>query len=399
MRIVFSDGERIGVFKDGKKEYYESRYLKNYRENAFRTAKNKEWKRSTDLMMEDGFFFGEEVHVRAQITSVSADTEENRVVYAFNVNETSGVYYKRTDDKEKTEEHIVTSAELEFSSLFMTSDGEMLGAVKNTPYNSKIVVFRKENGDFEYMTDGDSLDENPSFDEEKNILFNSYAVGRDENKVFITYLPSAIYKLNMVTLELEEVLMSEKFSYIKPVMNKKGELYCIKKPGVEKEEGNAFLDILLIPVRIVQAIVGFISAFVACFARKPIISGSSAQAIGSGGELARNRDGKKLIIHNQTINIEKELKRNKKYDGGGFIPRSWKLVKIVFQSKDDFKGYTEYELASGVADFSIATETEEKAELIYTNGKHVFMVSDHGETGKKTKLFDVDFCLHVNCIR
>ena len=399
MRIIFSDGEKIGVFKDGKKEYYESNYLKNYRENAIRSAKNKEWKKSTDLMMEEGFFFGEEeVRVRAKITSVAPDTKENRFVYAFNVNETSGIYYKHTDDKEKTEEHIVTSAELEFFSLFITTDGEMLGAVKNTPYNAKIVVFHKENGDFEYMTDGDSLDENPSFDGEKNILFNSYAVGRDENNVFITYLPSAIYKLDTGTLELEEVLVDEKFSYIKPVMNQKGELYCIKKPGVEKEEGNAFLDILLIPVRIVQAIVGFISAFVTCFARKPMISGGSAQSIGNGGELARSGDGKKMMIHNQTLNIEKELKRNRKYDGGGFIPRSWKLVKIVFDSKDNFKKFTEYELALGVADFSIATETEKKTELVYTNGKHVFKVSDHGETGKRTKLFDTDFCLHVNCI-
>ena len=44
MKFVFSDGEQLGVYKDGAVQKFESNYIVHYRETAVRSAKTKECK-------------------------------------------------------------------------------------------------------------------------------------------------------------------------------------------------------------------------------------------------------------------------------------------------------------------------------------------------------------------
>lgn len=395
MKFVFVDGEKICLYQDGKIEKFESGYISRYRENSLRAEKNKAWKKSSDKMLYDDYFELEERgEVVANIHAAAPTEEENKIVYAFSVNDTSGVYYKYLDDEKKTEAHLLSSNEENFLSLSVYADGEMLGTVQSAPDTSSIAVFSKNGGDYKRLTGGDSLDENPVFDRFGNVLFNSYGIGRDANNVFLTYLPSEVYRLNLHTLETELVVTDEKFSYIKPIEDSAGNLYCIRKPGYEKEHGNPLLEILLIPVRILQAIVGFVSAFVMCFAGKPMVSGEGK--IPGQGSAAKNgkADPKKIFIHNNLVNVEKELKRNRKTEEQGFIPRSWKLVRLDKNAEGNFDRCEEYELASGVADYFLKEENGVKT-LVYTNGRRIFSVTDEGTGGRKEKLADTDFCIKL----
>ena len=45
MKFVFADGEKLGVYTDGKTELFESSYITRFRENTIRGKKNKEWKK------------------------------------------------------------------------------------------------------------------------------------------------------------------------------------------------------------------------------------------------------------------------------------------------------------------------------------------------------------------
>ena len=396
MKIGFADGEKIGVFENGEKKIYESNYITRYKENALKAAKSKEWKKQTDLMIADDYYFEAENETSffSCVQCVSPTIEENKLLYAFTVGNTSGIYYKYTDDKEKTEAHALSSSDVTFTSLSFSKSGKILGAVKTDSVCSNIAIFKSGCSEYETLTGGDSLDENPFLDQDGNVLFNSYAVGRDQNNAFITYLPSQIYQINPETLEIKELRFDENFSYIKPMKDGAGNLYCIRKPNEEKQGENVFLQILMIPVRIVQAIVGFISAFVMCFAKKPLVSGGSARSISSGGDVARNGgDPKKMWVNNHLINVEKELKRNGKKEEFGFIPKSWTLVRIKKDESGQFIG--EYELARGVADYCIV---EEKGEtlLVFTNGKRVFALKEEKENVRIEKLFETDCCVKVN---
>ena len=136
------------------------------------------------------------------------------------------------------------------------------------------------------------------------------------------------------------------------------------------------VEILLIPYRIIQAIVMFVQAFVTMFTGKSMTSGGSNPARG------RETDSRKLFVDGNLIEAEKELKRNKRFKDKeyGFIPMSWKLVKIENGKAVPIK--------SGICDFDLC----EDGGIYCTNGKHVFYIKD----GKTVKVADADLCLSVS---
>ena len=118
MKFVFTDGEKLGVYENGEKILLESAYIKRYKENALSSQKNKEWKKKTDTMLNDGFYEGTNESVVAQLKGVALSETVDTLVYAFTVNDSSGIYTKCYTDKEKTEAHITHApAAAEFGGL------------------------------------------------------------------------------------------------------------------------------------------------------------------------------------------------------------------------------------------------------------------------------------------
>jgi len=391
MKFTFIDKEELCVFEDGDVRRYESGYISRYRENSKREQKNREWKKNSDRMLYEDYLENTEPVV-AEITSLSPTAEKNKLLYTFTVNETSGIYYKYTDDEKKTEAHFLSSNEETFRDLAVNKSGDIVGTVQKDSVTSDVAVFSKSGGDYKRVTGGDSKDENPFYVGNGEILFNSYGVGRNYENEFIAYMPSEILKLNTRSMEIETLVSDGKNAYIKPILDKDGNLYCIRKPNEEKEKKGGFLSVLLIPVRIVEAIVGFISTFVNIFTGKPLVEGNKRTR--GGNSAAKNANQNKVYLHNQTIQIDKELKRNEKTEESGFIPRSWKLIRIkksddLFTAKYDLASAEE--LAHGVADYCVTAENE----VIYTNGKRIYAIT---EVGKK-KLLNVEFCLRVTSLQ
>lgn len=395
MRFTFIDGEKLCIFQDGKVEKYESTFLTHYRETALQETKRKEWKKDSEYMMYDRFMDGN-TRVIARLCAISPTKEENKLVYTFTVNGTSGVYYKYTDDEKKTEAHYLTSNEDSFVNLVAYENGDMLGTVQNTPLTSNIALFSATDGEYKTVTGGDSKDENPIFAPNREIYFNSYGVGRDMNNEFVCYAPSEILKLNLHTMDIETILSDPKYSYIKPMLDGKGNLYCIQKSGENEEKGNPLLSILLAPIRIMEAIIGFISTFVRIFTGKPLMEGKGKTR--SGGGAVKMPSEEDFMIHNMRLNVEKEMKNNQKEEDGGFIPRTFKLVKIP-KNPDEFISQRipgmAVTLASGVADYTLAQENGETV-LLYTNGKRIFAIYENGE---KKKLCHTDFCVHIGALQ
>ncbi len=395
MKFTFIDKENLCIYDGGKTAIFSSSHIARYRETATRDQKSKAWKQNSDAMLYDDFFNRNE-RVEVNINALSPTLEENKLVYSFTVNESSGIYYKYTDDEKKTEAHVISSNDEVFSGVVVSKNGEMGGVVQSNALNSNVAVFSKDGGDYKCLTGGDSKDENPFFGKNGDIYFNSYGVGRDLSNEFVKYMPSEILKLNVYSMQIETLVADGRNSYIKPVLDSEDTLYCIRKPGEEREKSNPIISILLMPVRIIEAMIGFVSMFVHIFAGKPLVDGKGKT--NSGGGAAKNADTKKIFVHNHLLNVEKELKRNQKEQDGGFIPRSWKLVKIS-KNQDDFSAQYDHgmaqELASGVVDFCLLEENGEKI-LVYTNGKRIFALR---ENGKKEKLAHTDFCVSLGAVQ
>ena len=380
-KIVFSDGDSIRVLDEGEEGTYASQYIADYRERMRRMVKNKEWKHSGmgamfrgDTMSEVGM--DSETRVDAYINSVHA-AGEDKVLYTFTVNQTSGVIEKTLSAKKDGERFILHTNDGELlSSDYNVTDGKFVAELKRGEISSDLVLLDTERGEYVSITDGDSRDENPSFSKKRPgvILYDSLAAGRNARGEFVEYAPAAVYEYDLNTLDLKEIRASEKYSYIKPVEDENGDIYCIRKPAKERERHNPVVEILLIPYRLLMAIVNFIQIFVVFFTGKTMTGGGNNPAKG------RDTDSRQMIIRGNVIEVDKEIARNKKFKDKdlAFIPASWKLVRI--------RGGEEEEMKSGICDFSLA-----EGGVVCTNGRKVFFLKE----GKSEKIAEGELVLNV----
>ena len=383
-KIVFSDGDSIRVLDEGEEGTYASQYIADYRERMRRMVKNKEWKHSGmgavfrgDTMSEVGM--DSETRVDAYINSVHA-AGEDKVLYTFTVNQTSGVIEKTLSAKKDGERFILHTNDGELlSSDYNVTDGKFVAELRRGEISSDLVLLDTERGDYVSITDGDSRDENPSFSKKRPgvVLYDSLAAGRNARGEFVEYAPAAVYEYDLNTLDLKEIRASEKYSYIKPVEDENGDIYCIRKPAKERERHNPVVEILLIPYRLLMAIVNFIQIFVVFFTGKTMTGGGNNPAKGW------DTDSRQMIIRGNVIEVDKEIARNKKFKDKdlAFIPASWKLVRI--------RGGEEEEMKSGICDFSLAEDG-----VVCTNGRKVFFLKE----GKSEKIAEGELVLNVSTV-
>ncbi len=377
-KLVFADGDKIGVFDGENVTLYESQYITRYKDYAKSRTKNDEWKYGG----EGARFRGDYDIYRTRQETVSAyingvQWDGDKILYSFTVNGSSGVYRKDPASEKSPEDHILSSSDHEILSLY-NGGGLLAVTVKNDALTSQIGTLNCVSSELRTLTDGDSRDQNACFSPKNAdlVYFDSAGVGRGANGEFTgKYAPSSICSLDLATMEIKEVLSDKKDSFVKPKFSEDGTLYCIRRPTGEKQGGNPFVEMLLIPVRIFQAIVMFIQSFVVLFTGKSLTSGGANPAKG------RDTDSRKLYVDGNLIEAEKEYKRNQKFKDKecGFIPMSWKLVKLSNGKEEVIKG--------GVCDFALCRD----GGLYYTNGKHVFYLKD----GERKKIADAEVCLCV----
>ena len=377
IRFLFTDGDKLCEYSDGAVTVKTSKFIEKYRENAVNVERAKSWKHSG----EGAKFRGDVIHEADGAGIASAlngiyPLNNGESAYSFTVDGTSGIYKTVISDEKGAETHVINSLDEEFYGGCADADKNVIVcSVRRNAYNSDIAVFDLKHGGFKSVTDGDTLDEYPFVCGDGKIIFVSRGAGRDGNGAFVKFSNTTICRLDTEALTVEELAADEKYNYIKPVYSG-GKLYAVRLPAKEKKP-NPVVEILLIPFRIVQAIVNFINVFVTAFTGKSLASGGENPAKG------RDYDSRKEFVKGNLINCEKEIKKNARADKNdyGFIPRDWKLVEVESGKV----------LASGVADFDILPD----GTVIYTNGRRVFAVKD----GKKTKLCNAERCLNLACVR
>lgn len=384
-KIAFTDGTKICLLDENGRRERESGFICKYKENSRRIAANSAWKHAgINASLRGEYDFSDSSAERespAYLNGIAFTDRPDVVAYSFTVGQSSGVYYKDFSREKEDEAHIVHDNEREYFNLsFDQNSGAMLASSAGNGDVCRQVVRFTRDGNRQGLTDGDSRDDNPSFSlSDGKILFDSAGVGRDERGGFGGYAPAAIYALDLLTLDMVCLKEAEKYSYCKPKRDKDGNLYAIRRPAKERKGGNPLVEILLIPVRIIGAIVGFVQFFTIAFSGKSLVAGKEGGVNPSKGRKTEERE---IFIEGNRIRVDKELKRNKRFKDKdyGFIPRSWQLVRIA-------QSGAETVLKSGVADYAVGKEG-----IYCTDGRHIYRLN--GSECKK--IADTEFCLHLD---
>lgn len=385
-RIVFTDTDGFAVANEnGELVRRKSAFVENYIGAAQQIMRDSEWKRSG---LGAQFTQTEPAPVAPEKFDTTYSgvcfSRNGKVIYSATVENSSGIFYFDPADEKAPEGHVIHSGggDAEYGDIDLAPDGKSLvTSVRRGGLNADLAVFDLAGDSLTVITSGDSLDENPSYSRRDpgRILFSTKGIGRDLDGNFVRYSNASIASYDLGTREIAEVLSSEKHSLVRPTENKQGELYFIERPIKEKlKKPNIFLEILLIPFRLVYAIYKFLEAFTRIFTGKGFTTRTE------GDNPGKQKSQREIVVDGYKLQAEKNLraseKRKEKFPG--YAPSDWVLKK---RSPDG----EIIEVAKGVIAYALCDD----GGIVYTNGKSIVSISPGGE---KKKLCNAKLSLRVN---
>ena len=165
---------------------------------------------------------------------------------------------------------------------------------------------------------------------------------------------------------IDELYADEKTDYLKPDNDANGNFYYIKQPYKKpKQNEPLWKDILLFPVRLVKAVIGFLNAF------SVIFGGESLRGKQNNNDVkSKQKSEKQLYFEGRLIEAEKNAKANaaKGEKNAGIFPGSRVLVKI------DSNG-NETVIKKGILDYTVL----EDGSIICSNGRYILHLKDNEE--------------------
>ena len=381
MKIAYNDGVKLALHGE-EQHLKQSDYISNYFAVTQKANESLEWKKSGY-----GAAFRGEItpknteKVEAYINAV-CPLSENEVLYSFTVNNISGLYKKNFSLEKDSESHVVHSNTAEFSGVdYNEKTDSAIACIKTDTVTANLALVDLKSGDCREVTGGDSKDCNPSYSLSKPdmVLYDTSGVGRDYNGVFVKYAPAQIAAIDLNTMKISEIYGDDKYSYVNPKDDGEGNIYCIRRPVKEKKKRNIFIDILLIPWRILQAVYYFLESFVMLFTGKTFTEKTENPTKG------RNRNSREIMIDGNLIEADREYRKNAKNKDklAGFVPMSWQLVKFNDGGVEVIK--------KGVSSFDV----ENDGTLYCANGKHVIKIAG----GKAEKVADGSAILKVSALK
>ena len=314
----------------------------------------------------------------------------DNILYSIDIDSTNGIYRK---SNETDSEGIVLCSS---STAYRDFDirGDRLVSSAAFAGESHIGVLDLKSGNFDIYTEGHVRDSSPVWSavSDDEIYFCSAGLPENEKKApedekpprgisqivnemysssSVNLGPSSVCVLNIREATLTEILSDNRFNFTHPESASDGSLYYIRKP-YKYNQGHSdslgcLVDIVLLPVRLVQALFGFLNVFSAKYSGKTLSRSDVKQ-----------KDERELMIDGNLINAERELKENARRgdENPGIIPRSWELHRLDKYGNDTL-------IKAGVAAYRLCDD----GSILISNGSHILLID---EKGKEHKLLTVE---------
>jgi len=373
LTIIYSAENKIFSYDESEKLLTEipcGKIIK-YRDTIRSIQQKKEWKTSGS----GAAFMGMNAEMvdadllPVQITGLGVCGDE--LIYGVNLEGVGSVYHRSFDPSDDSEGLVRASNEFVFGSFDCKGDQLAVSMGANT--NSLHIGVMDIKGRYNEYTDGDTIEENPSWAAKKNgIYFSTAGYARNQYGAVAATGPRAIAYLNLDNSSMSEIVADEAYDYLHPQEDKNGVLYYIRQPygGEKPESGITFKDIILFPVRIIKGIFGFLNMFSILFGGESLKSGGAAN-----GTKSKQRSEKDMIIEGNVINAEKLDKINEANGDkmSGIMPMSRVLIKRLADGSEEI-------VKKGVLDYTLCDK-----DVIISNGRHIIRIAPDGTETHITK--------------
>jgi hypothetical protein len=374
-RIIFLSEGRINILQDSKVRALECEIAEKYIERAREIQRKKEWKQTGTgaQFMGSSMFTGfshEFSAMEMKLPVAGVCKSDERLIYSINF-EAGGGFYFTQPNSDVADSHIFVNTTTKFFELDINSSGVIAISCANHYLERHISLFKIKENDFRGLTDGECSDCNPSWSRrDENVLYyDSAGIGYSGGH-FAGFGPRSIYKLNVKTGELDEILEGNKFEYVNPFEDENGNLYFIRRPFKMPGEKMSLKDFLLAPFRVLRAIGSWFNFFSIRYTGKPLNTSGANPAKSS------QKTPQQIFIDGNLLEAEKNIKLNAAAGdkNAGYVPRSWELVKKSPSGEEEI-------LKKSVMSFCVT-----KDGIVYSNGKYIISENEAVKVHLATKL-------------
>ncbi|MCL1862640.1 MAG: hypothetical protein FWF78_03630 [Defluviitaleaceae bacterium] len=375
--ITFISEGRINILQDGSIRVLECEIAEKYKERTRELRRKNEWKNSGSgakfmggNMFTGAFFDTQNVYMKLPVSGVSGYGEQ--LIYALNTESSGGMYFTHADTQEQ-DTHVYVNAVTRFFELDVREGVIAVSCSDGNYFERHISLFDIEKNNFQNLTDGECSDCNPRWSKRsQNVLFyDSAGVGRDGQGNFVAFGPRSIYRLDVKTGELDEVLSGEKYEYTNPFEDADGSLYFIRRPYKPASASMSLTDILLSPFRVLRAIGSWFNFFSIRYTGEPL------NTAGTNPAKSAQKSSQQIFIDGNLIESEKNMRINaaagEKY--AGYAPRDWELVKST--------NGQEKVLQKSVMGYCVVDD-----DVVHSNGKYIITKNGAVKAHLATKIFN-----------
>lgn len=371
-RLFLKEGERAS-------REVQSPFAENAVAKALRRSEKDAWKRRPA----EGMFGGrilwgtseepDATLVRPRITGISRSPEKGGLFFILETQAVGGLFHLQRDPVEEQR--------LFHKEGFHAKDPEYHPETRLLAFSlpfpngvSSIAVCDAEGRNIDRVTEGDSVDEAPSWlpGSPKALVYHSGGIARTAGGHPVGLAPCSIHRMELGTTKAETLAEDRAWDFLQPHGAPDGDLLYIRRPyeppgGKRVPLGTSVKDALLFPFRVVKSIFDFLNAFALAFSQKPLTT--------AGGPKLPGPDLHMLLVRGRAIDARKALE-NFKGDGEPppLVPSSWELVRRPKQG-------AERTLAKGVMAFDVAPD----GTVLYTTGSAVYIVGSDGSPRRLEK--------------
>ncbi len=299
--------------------------------------------------------------IMVNITSVTMCPDDNKLyyiletessgglfVYDYNTNEENRLFHK---EKFKAKDLDINRKTKEFICSQQFANG-----------TSNIILINEDGTDIREITEGDSIDDCPSWipGEHRQILFQSTGIARSQAGYSAGRGTTTIQALDLDNNRMTVVLEDSRYDFLQPHISVDGYLYFIRRPHEHNQYrlDTAALDFILFPFRLIRAVFHYLNFFSLVYSQKPLTTASGPRIQGD--------DLKTIVLKGKIINAEKALNTGVKIMGvPSLVPSSWELIRRNDNNVEEV-------MANNVAAFDIGHD----GTIIYSNGYGVFRLDN-----------------------
>jgi hypothetical protein len=352
--------------------HIESQFGEEARQRAVTTHERNAWKAEArgNQFISGAMLWGASTfdprRVLIQVPAVTRGESSSELMYVLRTDSFGGLF---TFDWERgCERRIVHKSELRVRDIDRHPTLPLIAyALYKENGTARIVVCGAEHSDAVEITEGDSLDEAPTWvpGSGRTLVYQSSGVARNPAGYVVGFGPAAIYRFNTTSGHLEILAEDQHHDLMLPRMGGDGSLWFIRRPY----QAPALMtplrlvrDIVLFPFRLARAVFHYLNFFSLVYSQKPLSS--------AGGPKVEGEDVGAMVVRGRRIDARKALRQSlHKQENPPVVPKSWELVKRREEGEEEV-------VARGVVSYDLAAD----GTAIWTNGTAIFACHRDGRT-------------------